>query len=236
VSTKKTTAGKATAKRPSAAKKAGARASTARKRTAKTSTATKASAPKTTAAKKSGAKTTAAKKTAAKRTGARKTSARQTTAGTSPPRKSPATKGPGRTTAAATGAAQYTKPELRERLKARVLRGTKGGKAGQWSARKAQLLAHEYEAAGGGYKGGKSATQRHLQEWTHEDWTTSDGKRAQRGGATTRYLPKTAWSKLSASEKAATNRKKVEGSRRGKQHVANTTRATRARRAATTQR
>ena len=225
MSTKKTTAGKATAKRPTAAKKAGARASTARKRTAKTSTATKASAPKT-----------AAKKTAAKKTGARKTSARQTTAGTSPPRKSPATKGPGRTTAAATGAAQYTKPELRERLKARVLRGTKGGKAGQWSARKAQLLAHEYEAAGGGYKGGKSATQRHLQEWTHEDWTTSDGKRAQRGGATTRYLPKTAWSKLSASEKAATNRKKVEGSRRGKQHVANTTRATRARRAATTQR
>jgi hypothetical protein len=230
VSTKKTTAGKATAKRPTAAKKAGARASTARKRTAKTSTATKASAPKT------AAKKTAAKKTAAKKTGARKTSARQTTAGTSPPRKSPATKGPGRTTAAATGAAQYTKPELRERLKARVLRGTKGGKAGQWSARKAQLLAHEYEAAGGGYKGGKSATQRHLQEWTHEDWTTSDGKRAQRGGATTRYLPKTAWSKLSASEKAATNRKKVEGSRRGKQHVANTTRATRARRAATTQR
>ena len=31
--------------------------------------------------------------------------------------------------------------------------GTRGGKAGQWSARKAQLLASEYKKAGGGYRG-----------------------------------------------------------------------------------
>jgi len=35
--------------------------------------------------------------------------------------------------------------------------------------RKAQLLAHAYEAEGGGYKGARSAAQRHLQEWTHEE-------------------------------------------------------------------
>ena len=181
-------------------------------------------------------RTTTARKTAAKKSTAKKAGARKTTARKAPARKSPATRAPARKTAAAKGAGQYTKPELRERLKARILRGTKGGKAGQWSARKAQLLAHAYEAEGGGYKGGKSRTQRHLQEWTDEEWTTSDGKRARRASGTTRYLPKKAWSKLSTSEKAATNRKKVEGSRRGKQHVANTTPATRARRAATTHR
>jgi len=35
------------------------------------------------------------------------------------------------------------------------MKGPKGGKPGQWSARKAQLLASEYKEAGGGYKGGK---------------------------------------------------------------------------------
>ena len=46
----------------------------------------------------------------------------------------------------------YTKPELRERLKNQIKAGFKGGKPGQWSARKAQLLASEYKKAGGGYK------------------------------------------------------------------------------------
>ena len=49
-------------------------------------------------------------------------------------------------------AGNYTKPTLRKRIFERVKAGTKGGKAGQWSARKAQLLAKEYKAAGGGYK------------------------------------------------------------------------------------
>ena len=52
----------------------------------------------------------------------------------------------------------YTKPELRERLKARIKAGSKGGKPGQWSARKAQLLAKAYKEKGGGYKGGKAST------------------------------------------------------------------------------
>ena len=49
-------------------------------------------------------------------------------------------------------AGNYTKPTLRKRLFEKVKHGTKGGKDGQWSARKAQLLAKLYKAAGGGYK------------------------------------------------------------------------------------
>lgn len=49
-------------------------------------------------------------------------------------------------------AGNYTKPALRLRLFRKIMAGTRGGKAGQWSARKAQLLAREYKAAGGGYK------------------------------------------------------------------------------------
>jgi hypothetical protein len=75
----------------------------------------------------------------------------------------PATRATARKTAG-----QYTKPELRERLKARILRGTRGGGAGQWSAREAQLLAHEYEARGGGYDGKRSGGQRHLHAWTEK--------------------------------------------------------------------
>jgi hypothetical protein len=44
---------------------------------------------------------------------------------------------------------KYTKPALRESIKKRVMAGSKGGKPGQWSARKAQLTASEYKKAGG---------------------------------------------------------------------------------------
>lgn len=46
----------------------------------------------------------------------------------------------------------YTKPTLRKQLFERIKAGDKGGSPGQWSARKAQLLAVEYKKAGGGYK------------------------------------------------------------------------------------
>jgi len=49
-------------------------------------------------------------------------------------------------------AGNYTKPALRKRLFEKIKAGSKGGKAGQWSARKAQMLAREYKAAGGGYR------------------------------------------------------------------------------------
>ena len=49
-------------------------------------------------------------------------------------------------------AGNYTKPTLRKRLFNQIKAGGKGGKPGQWSARKAQMLAKKYKASGGGYK------------------------------------------------------------------------------------
>ena len=62
------------------------------------------------------------------------------------------TKAKSTTTSKVNEAGNYTKPSMRKRLFEKIKAGTKGGKAGQWSARKAQLLAKEYKAAGGGYK------------------------------------------------------------------------------------
>ena len=49
-------------------------------------------------------------------------------------------------------AGNYTKPTMRKRLFESIKAGGKGGKPGQWSARKAQMLAKQYKAKGGGYK------------------------------------------------------------------------------------
>ena len=49
-------------------------------------------------------------------------------------------------------AGNYTKPGMRKRMFNSIMAGSKGGKPGQWSARKAQMLAKKYKAAGGGYK------------------------------------------------------------------------------------
>ena len=49
-------------------------------------------------------------------------------------------------------AGNYTKPSMRKRLFSKIKAGTKGGKAGQWSARKAQMLAKRYKEEGGGYR------------------------------------------------------------------------------------
>ena len=49
-------------------------------------------------------------------------------------------------------ACNYTKPALRKRLFNRIKASGKGGKPGQWSARKAQMLAKRYKEAGGGYR------------------------------------------------------------------------------------
>jgi hypothetical protein len=49
-------------------------------------------------------------------------------------------------------AGNYTKPTMRKRLFERIKAGSKGGPAGVWSARKAQMLAREYKDKGGGYK------------------------------------------------------------------------------------
>ena len=49
-------------------------------------------------------------------------------------------------------AGNYTKPGMRKRLFERIKAGSKGGKPGQWSARKSQMLARQYKEAGGGYR------------------------------------------------------------------------------------
>ena len=49
-------------------------------------------------------------------------------------------------------AGNYTKPTMRKNIFNRIKSGSKGGGSGQWSARKAQMLAKAYKAAGGGYK------------------------------------------------------------------------------------
>ena len=75
----------------------------------------------------------------------------------------------------------YTKPGLRESIKDRVMASGKGGKPGQWSARKAQLLAQAYEKAGGGYSGEKTKSQKSLSKWTGEKWVTKSGKPSTQG-------------------------------------------------------
>jgi len=95
----------------------------------------------------------------------------------------------------------YTDPELRERLKDQIERGGKGGKPGQWSARKSQMLVKAYEEAGGGYKGEKDEAAESLTRWTKEDWQTGAGKGdAQHGHHMHRYLPAEVWDRLSESE------------------------------------
>ena len=113
----------------------------------------------------------------------------------------------------------YTNPQLRERIKNRILAGGKGGRPGQWSARKAQLLAQAYKKAGGGYTGSKTKKQRSLSKWTKEDWGTRSGKPSTQGPKATgeRYLPRRARQALSAKEYAATSAKKRQDTKAGRQ-------------------
>lgn len=115
----------------------------------------------------------------------------------------------------------YTNPELRNRIKNRIMASSKGGKPGQWSARKAQLVALEYKKAGGGYSGSKSSKQKSLSKWTKEEWGTKSGKPSTQGKNATgeRYLPKKARQALSSSEYTATSKAKREGMKKGKQFV-----------------
>ena len=83
--------------------------------------------------------------------------------------------------------AQKTNPKLWEDVKRRVTAGSKGGDAGEWSARKAQMAVSEYKKAGGGYAGKKSASNS-LAKWTKEDWGTKSGEPSGETGE--RYLPK----------------------------------------------
>ena len=84
---------------------------------------------------------------------------------------------------------KYTKPELRESIKDRIMAGSSGGKPGQWSARKAQMVASEYKEKGGGYQGGKGEKQKDLEKWGKEKWQTKDEyeKRSKAKAAARKY-------------------------------------------------
>jgi hypothetical protein len=113
--------------------------------------------------------------------------------------------------------AEKTDPALWDKVKTRVTRSDKGGKPGQWSARKAQLATQDYKKKGGGYKGAKSSDN-HLEQWTREDWGTKSG--AESGKTGERYLPKKARADLSDADYRRTTEKKRSDTRRGKQFSA----------------
>jgi hypothetical protein len=108
-----------------------------------------------------------------------------------------------------------------KRIVASVKAGNKGGNAGQWSARKAQLATQRYKKSGGSYSGPKTEAQKSLSKWTKEDWGTKSGKPSTQGAKATgeRYLPKKARQALTSSEYAATTKAKREGTKAGKQFV-----------------
>ncbi|GAB1204643.1 hypothetical protein APSETT445_003305 [Aspergillus pseudonomiae] len=126
---------------------------------------------------------------------------------------------------------KYTDPELREQVKEEVRQSDKGGKPGQWSARKAQFMASEYKKRGGDYttskEEGQDESQKSLEQWGKEEWQTKEGSGTakQEDGTRKRYLPKKAWEKMSEKEKEETEKKKRKGSKKGKQFVSNTSKA-----------
>ena len=110
--------------------------------------------------------------------------------------------------------AKKTDPDLWEEVKREVTAGDKGGRKGQWSARKAQLATQAYQSRGGGYEG-EASTDNSLQEWRDEDWGTKSGRKSTETGE--RYLPKAAREELSDEEYRRTTEKKRRDTEKGRQ-------------------
>ena len=111
--------------------------------------------------------------------------------------------------------AKKTDPDLWEKVKEEVTAGDKGGKPGQWSARKAQMAVQDYKHEGGGYEGKKSEDN-HLVQWGEEEWGTKSGKPSGETGE--RYLPKEARDDLTPEEYRRTSDKKRRDTKKGRQH------------------
>ncbi len=103
-------------------------------------------------------------------------------------------------------------PKLWQKVKSEVIASSKGGKSGQWSARKAQIASKVYKERGGGYIGQKDKNNS-LQKWTDQDWQYAGTPKK------SRYLPKKAIEALTPGEKAATNLAKRKGAASGRQYV-----------------
>ncbi|MBB3692400.1 DUF5872 domain-containing protein [Sphingomonas sp. BK580] len=113
--------------------------------------------------------------------------------------------------------AEKTDPALWEKVKDEITAGAKGGRKGQWSARKAQMAVAEYKKRGGGYKGGKDEDNS-LHQWSEEEWGTRSGAKSGESGE--RYLPKKAREALSDEEYARTSAKKRADTKKGRQFSA----------------
>lgn len=111
--------------------------------------------------------------------------------------------------------AEKTDPALWEQVKDEVTAGGKGGKPGQWSARKAQMAVAEYKKRGGGYRGERDP-HNHLHEWIEEDWGTRSGDES--GTTGERYLPKAARDALTDKEYDRTTADKRADTAAGHQH------------------
>ena len=109
---------------------------------------------------------------------------------------------------------QRTDPALWERVKAEVTASDKGGRPGQWSARKAQRSVQLYKERGGGYLGPKDPDNA-LARWTDQDWRTRSGGESLKTAE--RYLPDAAFDLLTPAEVGATTRAKRAGLARGQQ-------------------
>ncbi|MDQ2763521.1 MAG: DUF5872 domain-containing protein [Pseudomonadota bacterium] len=113
--------------------------------------------------------------------------------------------------------AKKTDPALWDRVKREITDGGRGGKPGQWSARKAQLAVQDYKKQGGGYAGRKDPDN-HLKQWTEEDWGTKSG--AKSGETGERYLPRRARARLTEKEYAETTAKKRDDTEKSRQFSA----------------
>ncbi len=115
-----------------------------------------------------------------------------------------------------------TNPSLWKKIVSTVRKSSKGGKPGQWSARKAQLAVALYKKRGGKYKGRKSRSNS-LAKWTKQKWRTRSGKNSVVGKNATgeRYLPTAVVKKISKKDYDYSTKLKRKSLKRGKQYSRN---------------
>lgn len=111
------------------------------------------------------------------------------------------------------------RPKLWDKIVSEVKKGNKGGKKGQWSARKAQLAVKRYKSRGGDYIGRKSPNNS-LRKWTKQKWRTKSGRPSVVGPRSTgeRYLPEKAIKALSDKEYKKATRRKRRSLKKGEQY------------------
>ena len=116
--------------------------------------------------------------------------------------------------------AKRSNEKLWRSIQQKYYKSNKGGKPGQWSARKAQLAVQEYKKKGGKYVG-NNRKKTDLHKWTKEDWGTRSGKNSIQGKKATgeRYLPRKAREALTKKEYKRTTAAKRRGIKKGKQFV-----------------